>query len=82
MTDRRLVKRIIADLESTVGKPAIRGTRLTVEFVLILLAHGASIAEILDEYEGRTVEDVRARLSSVTERQGGATFMPRTAVAA
>ena len=44
------------------GKPVIRGTRLTVEYIMNLLAHGASEQEILDEYEGLTPEDIRACL--------------------
>ena len=45
-----------------VGKPVIKGTRLTVEFVLNLLAHGATTAEILDEYRGLAPEDIQACL--------------------
>jgi uncharacterized protein (DUF433 family) len=45
-----------------VGKPVIRGTRLTVEFVLNLLAHGSTIDEILAEYRGLSADDVRACL--------------------
>jgi uncharacterized protein (DUF433 family) len=45
-----------------VGKPVIRGTRLTVEYIVNLLAHGSSEQEILDEYEGLTPEDLQARL--------------------
>jgi uncharacterized protein (DUF433 family) len=33
-----------------VGRPVIRGTRLTVEYILNLLAHGGTEADILDEY--------------------------------
>jgi uncharacterized protein (DUF433 family) len=43
-----------------VGKPVIRGTRLTVEFILGLLAHGAAVTEILGEYEGLSPEDIQA----------------------
>ena len=44
------------------GKPTVRGTRLSVEFILNLLAHGASEEEILSEYEGLTPEDIAACL--------------------
>lgn len=45
-----------------VGKPVIKGTRLAVEYMLNLLAHGETEAEILDKYEGLTGEDIRACL--------------------
>jgi uncharacterized protein (DUF433 family) len=45
-----------------VGKPIIRSTRLTVEYILNLLAHGATETEILDEYQGLTREDIQACL--------------------
>ena len=35
-----------------VGKPIVRGTRLTVEYILNLMAHGATESEILAEYDG------------------------------
>jgi uncharacterized protein (DUF433 family) len=42
------------------GKPVIKGTRLTVEYILNLLAPGASEDEILNEHEGLTREDMQA----------------------
>jgi uncharacterized protein (DUF433 family) len=50
-----------------VGKPVIRGTRLTVQYILGLLAHGATIEEILQEYEGLTREDILACLQFAKE---------------
>jgi uncharacterized protein (DUF433 family) len=44
------------------GKPVIKGTRLTVAYVLNLLAHGATEEEILEEYSRLTREDIRACL--------------------
>ncbi len=41
---------IVADPEILGGKPCIRGTRLSVEFVLELLAGGATPEEILQAY--------------------------------
>lgn len=46
-----------------VGKPVIRGTRLSVEFVLELLANGWSESAVLDNYPGLTTEDIRACLN-------------------
>ncbi len=42
MTDEQLLERITLHQTVMVGKPVIRGTRLTVEYVLNLLAHGAT----------------------------------------
>lgn len=60
MTDQQLLNRIVLDPKVMAGKPVILGTRLTVEYVLNLLAHGATFAEILDEYDGLILEDIRA----------------------
>jgi uncharacterized protein (DUF433 family) len=76
MTDRQLLARITLDPKVMVGKPVIKGTRLTVEYVLGLLAHGASIAEILEEYEGLTREDIQACLLFATKSLESTIFMP------
>ena len=47
MTDQELLQRVVLDPKVVVGKPVVRGTRLTVEHILNLLAHGASDAEVL-----------------------------------
>ena len=57
-----LLDRIVIDPRVMVGKPIIRGTRLTVEYILNQLAHGATEAEILAEYDGLTRADIRASL--------------------
>ncbi|MEZ4865481.1 MAG: DUF433 domain-containing protein [Caldilineaceae bacterium] len=44
------------------GDPLIRGTRLSVEFVLDLLASGMSEAEILEDYSHITQADIQACL--------------------
>ena len=62
MTDQQLLQHIALDPGVMVGKPVIRGTRLTVEYILNLLGHGDTIDDILAEYEGLTVEDVKACL--------------------
>ncbi len=60
MSDQELLERITLNPGVMAGKPVIRGTRLTVEYVLNLLAHGAAPEEILSEYDGLTHEDIRA----------------------
>ena len=41
---------IYADANILGGKPCIKGTRISVEFILELIASGASIQEILESY--------------------------------
>ncbi len=62
-----------------VGKPVIRGTRLTVEYILNLLAHGATVTEILEEYKGLTQEDIQACLLFASRALENTAFMPLTA---
>ena len=63
MNDRELLEHIAVDFDIMAGKPVIRGTRLTVEYILNLLAHGASAQDIRDEYQGLTMEDIQTCLS-------------------
>ena len=58
---------IIVDPEILVGKPVIKGTRLTVDYIIELLAQGWSEAEILRNYPGLTSEDIRANLLYASE---------------
>lgn len=46
-----LPDRIVIDERKCAGKPCIRGTRLSVDFILELLASGWSFAQIQEEYE-------------------------------
>ena len=62
MNDQILLERITLNPKVMTGKPVIKGTRLTVEFILNVLAHGATTAEILDEYKGLQPEDISACL--------------------
>jgi len=57
MKEEQLLERIVLNPKVMIGKPVIRGTRLTVDFILNLLAHGATENEILNEYKGLTIED-------------------------
>ncbi|MBI2842887.1 MAG: DUF433 domain-containing protein [Armatimonadetes bacterium] len=62
MTDEQLLQRIVINPKVMIGKPVIRGTRLTVEYVVDRLAHGTSIDELVAEYEGLSTDDILACL--------------------
>jgi uncharacterized protein (DUF433 family) len=62
-----LQDRITVDERVVAGKAAIRGTRLTVEFVLGLLAAGWSQTDIIREYI-ITKEDILACLEYARDR--------------
>lgn len=55
--------RIVADPDVLVGKPIVRGTRLSVEFIIGLLAERWSREEILDNYPSLTDDDITACLN-------------------
>ena len=52
------------------GRPALRGTRLSVEFLLGLLGAGWTEAQILDSYPSLTPASLRAVFSYAAERLG------------
>jgi uncharacterized protein (DUF433 family) len=59
---------IVVDPAVLSGKPVVKGTRLTVEFVLGLLAQGWNEAEILRNYPGLTREQILACVAYAQER--------------
>ena len=76
MKDQQLLERITLNPKVMVGKPVIKGTRLTVEYILNLLAHGASVEEILEEYKGLTQEDIQACLLFAKKSLENTAFVP------
>lgn len=76
MPERDLQERIVLDPNVMVGKPVIRGTRLTVEYILRLLANGATVDEILNEYDGLAVDDIRACMLFASQTLADTSFMP------
>ena len=55
-----MIERIAANPKILGGKPVIKGTRMSVEFILELLASGVSETEILEDYPHLEKEDIRA----------------------
>jgi uncharacterized protein (DUF433 family) len=76
MSDDQLLSRITTNPRVMVGKAVIKGTRLTVEYILGLLAHGATVTEILDEYEGLAPEDIQACFLFASRSLQDTSFMP------
>ena len=54
---------IVSDPDVMMGKPTIRGTRITVEHILRECASGMSPDEFADHYPSVTADDVRAALA-------------------
>lgn len=76
MSDQQLLERISIDPKVMVGKPVIKGTRLTVEYILNLLAHGDTEKDILEEYEGLTIDDIKACLMFATKSPENTSILP------
>lgn len=55
--------RIIADPNIMMGKPIIKGTRISIELILRKLSEGMSTEELLKAYPHLTREDILAALS-------------------
>lgn len=79
MKNEQLLERIILNPKIMVGKPVIKGTRLTVDFILNLLAHGSTVDEILNEYKGVTLEDIQACFLFATKSLENTEYMPLVA---
>jgi uncharacterized protein (DUF433 family) len=54
---------IVLDPAILAGKPVVRGTRLSVEFIIGLMADGWNEADILANYPGLSREDIAACLN-------------------
>jgi uncharacterized protein (DUF433 family) len=65
----QLLDRITLNPEIRSGKPAIRGTRITVADILEYLAGGMSHEEILEDFPSLEEEDIRAALAFAAERE-------------
>jgi uncharacterized protein (DUF433 family) len=79
--------RIVVDPDVLAGKPVVKGTRLSVDFLLGLLAQGWAEPEILRNYPGLEREDLRACWAYAAEAlsqervQAVARIVPATAPA-
>ena len=67
MNEKELLYRITIDPKIMVGKPTIRGLRITVEQILKALAAGISNDELLEDYPELEKEDIEAALLYAAE---------------
>jgi uncharacterized protein (DUF433 family) len=59
--------RITVDPKILVGKPVVKGTRISVELIVDLLAVGWTHEQVLDSYPTLKADDIRACLSYASE---------------
>jgi uncharacterized protein (DUF433 family) len=67
MNKQDLLERITVNPEVMVGKPVIRGLRITVEQVLRAIASGVTVEELLEDYPDIEKEDIQASLVYAAE---------------
>lgn len=68
MTEKKLLKRIVINPEIMLGKPVIKGTRLTVEIIIEKLAYGETVEDLKRDYPFLTEDDIRAALLYAAKR--------------
>jgi uncharacterized protein (DUF433 family) len=67
MDKDELLKRITFNKDVLVGKPTIRGMRISVEQILRALANDVPVDELLEDYPELEPEDIRAAITYAAE---------------
>ena len=62
MASGKITERIEINPKVLTGKPVIKGTRLSVQFIVGLLGQGVTMEEIMEEYHRLSKEDILACL--------------------
>jgi uncharacterized protein (DUF433 family) len=62
--------RIVSDPDVMMGKPAVRGTRITVELILRKLGNGQTVEDLIDDYPAITRDDILAAQAFAAAAQG------------
>lgn len=68
--------RIEVNPQVMLGKPVIRGTRVTVEHILRKLAANMTVQEVLQDCPSLTEEDVLAALAYASDAIGSEDILP------
>ena len=74
--EEKLLNRIVVNPKVMVGKPVIKGTRISVDAIIRRLAEGMSLKEILEEYPNLEEEDVKAALEYAAMVLAGEEVVP------
>src|SRR5665647_107994 len=77
-TEEKLLERIVVNPKVMGGKPVVKGTRITVEQVLKLLAQSLTSKEILKDYPHLTKDDIAAVLLYAAKVAGEEDVYPVT----
>jgi len=67
MENNLLLERITTNPKVMVGKPTIRGLRITVEQILVALANDVTFNDLLEDYPELEYQDIQAALLYASE---------------
>jgi len=73
-----VINRIEINPKIMVGKPIIKGTRITVQNVLELLGADETYQSILEAYPNLKIEDIRACMQFASRVVADEFYMPQT----
>jgi uncharacterized protein (DUF433 family) len=76
MKNEHLLSKIEINPGILAGKPVIKGTRLSVQYILGLMASGADFNEILSEYSNLSHDDILACLLFASSTLDNSTYIP------
>ena len=63
--------RIVSDHRIMLGKPVIKGTRITVELIIKKMSEGATVEDILKMYDHLRRDDIMAALAYAADLLAG-----------
>lgn len=73
-----LAKKIESNPSIMLGKPVIKGTRITVELIVRKLGEGATVDDLLDGYPNLKRDDIQAALIYAAESLAHEEYLPVT----
>lgn len=68
---------IVSDPDVLLGKPVLKGTRLSVELILELMENGWTREQLLESYPGLTQDSISAVFAYVKECMAHEFFFPQ-----